>query len=330
MPNKVLVCGGAGYIGSHTTLALLEKGYNVIVADNLETGYRDAVSEGAALFEGDLRDYNFIEKLLKDERPDAVIDFAAYSLVGVSYADPLKYYENNVCGTRNLLEAMKKNEIGHIVFSSTAAVYGNPKSIPIKETDETTPINPYGETKLAIEKMLKWVDAANGIKYTALRYFNASGAHPSGKIGENHKPETHLIPNLLKAALTGEEMTLYGTDYNTPDGTCIRDYVHVCDLADAHILALENLFKTGTSATYNLGNTGGFSNRQILNTAEIVSGVKIRYKEAERRPGDPDILIASSDKIRQELGWEPRFNSLEEIIKTAFLWHKNNPFGYSR
>ncbi|MDR1203896.1 MAG: UDP-glucose 4-epimerase GalE [Peptococcaceae bacterium] len=324
MSETILVCGGAGYIGSHTAAALLERGYNVVVADNLTTGHREAVLDGAKLIVGDLRDPDFVQAALLKEKPDAVVDFAAYSLVGESMSNPLDYYENNFAGALNLLKAMKNAGIGRIVFSSTASVYGVPEELPILESSKTDPINPYGETKLAVEKMLKWADAAYGIKYTALRYFNAAGAHISGKIGEDHNPETHLIPNIIQAALKDEEAAIFGGDYSTEDGTCVRDYVHVSDLADAHILAL-NALKKGASATYNLSSSHGFSNLEILKTAEKVTGKKIKYKIGPRRQGDPDVLVASSDKISTELHWRPQYAQLEKIIETAFVWHSSRP-----
>jgi UDP-glucose 4-epimerase len=309
MSETILVCGGAGYIGSHTVAALLERGRGVIVADNLTTGHKEAVFDGAKLVVGDLRDPDFIQKTLLKEKPDAVINFAACSLVGESIINPLKYYENNFVGMLNLLEAMKGAGVGRIVFSSTASVYGAPEENPVPESAKTDPINPYGETKLAIEKMLKWADAAYGIKYAALRYFNAAGAHISGKIGEDHNPETHLIPNIIKATLKDEEVVIFGADYNTKDGACVRDYVHVSDLADAHIRALDAL-NGGTSATYNLGSGCGFSNLEILNAVEKVTGKKIKFTIGPRRPGDPDILVASSAKISEELHWTPQYTQL--------------------
>lgn len=322
MSETILVCGGAGYIGSHTVAALLERGQNVVVADNLETGHREAVWDGAKLRVGDLRDPDFIDTVMREEQPDAVIDFAAYSLVGESVQKPLKYYGNNVTGTINLLNAMIYRGVGRLVFSSTAAVYGMPREIPLPETAPTEPINPYGESKLAVEKMLRWTGAAHGIKCASLRYFNAAGAHVSGKIGENHNPETHLIPNIVSAAIRDEEVTVFGGDYNTKDGTCVRDYIHVTDLADAHILALDAL-KTGGSTVYNLGNGHGFTNLEILKAAERVIGKKIRYRIGPRRPGDPDTLVASSDQIMKALNWRPRYSSLEDIIRTAWVWGRN-------
>lgn len=318
---RVLVCGGAGYIGSHAVVELLEKGYEVVVADNLETGHREAVWSGAELVVGDLRNPDFCQRLLAERPVDAVIDFAAYSLVGESVTAPLKYYRNNLYGTMNLLDAMEKQGVGYIVFSSTAATYGEPKHIPIREEDLTLPTNPYGETKLAVEKMLKWTSGANGLHYAALRYFNVAGAHPSGKIGENHNPETHLIPNMLKSAMDESKvLSIFGDDYDTPDGTCVRDYIHVSDLADAHVLALEKIMASNENQTYNLGNGRGFSNMEILETARKVTGKPIPCRIAPRRQGDPSTLVASSEKITRELGWTPKYNQLEKIIETAYRW----------
>ena len=324
----ILVCGGAGYIGSHTVAALVERGIECCVLDNLEKGHRQAIPKNVPLFKGDLRDEKFLAGIFGGNKIDAVIDFAAYSLVGESMSDPFRYYDNNVMGTLNLLKAMKTSGVGSIVFSSTAATYGIPERQPICESDPAVPINPYGDTKLAVEKILKWTDAAYGIKYAALRYFNASGAHVSGKIGEDHSPESHLIPNILKALLGDGKFQLFGNDYNTPDGTCVRDYVHVSDLADAHILALEKIMSSGESRIYNLGSGGGFSNLEIIKTAENVTGLKLEYSVSPRRVGDPDKLVASSEKISAELGWKPRFDSLEKIIETAWIWHKSHPGGF--
>lgn len=326
---KILVCGGAGYVGSHTVAALMDKGYEVVVADNLEKGHREAVWEGALLEVGDLRDEAFAEQLFQKHKLDAVIDFAAYSLVGESVHEPLAYYRNNLGATLNILEAMRKNDVRYIVFSSTAAVYGEPKEIPILECAQTLPKNPYGETKLAVEQMLRWSEAAYGIHYAVLRYFNVAGAHISGKIGEDHSPESHLIPNVLRAAIFPEkELKIFGDTYDTPDGTCIRDYVHVTDLAEAHILAVEKIMSTDESCTYNLGNGNGFSNKEILEAAMRVTGIDIPYHIAPQRDGDPARLVASSDKIMKELGWQPKYCELSKILETAWQWHKNHPSGY--
>ncbi len=327
---NVLVCGGAGYIGSHTVYELIERGYNVVVVDNLANGHKEAVHKNAKLYLGDLRDSEFTDRVFNENDIDAVMDFAAFSIVEGSMADPLKYYDNNIYSMLKLLESMNKAGVKKIVFSSTAAVYGEPKKGIISETDKTEPTNPYGETKLAIEKMLKWADNAYGIKYVALRYFNAAGAHISGKIGEAHSPETHLIPIVLQTAMgKREKMFIFGDDYPTEDGTCIRDYIHVTDLADAHIKALKKLIETEQSGIYNLGNGKGFSVKQIIETAKKVTGKDFKVEIQPRRAGDPSALIASSKKAEKELVWKPKFDSLEKIIETAWLWHKNNPNGYN-
>ena len=326
----ILVCGGAGYIGSHMVAALLEKGEEVVILDNFQKGHRDAVL-GGKLYEGDLRDRAILDKVFSENNIDAVIDFAADSLVGESVTEPLKYFENNVGGTLSLLRAMKDYGVKNIVFSSTAATYGEPENTPILESDRTLPTNPYGESKLAVEKVLKWCDNAYGIKYTALRYFNAAGAHVSGKIGEDHSPESHLIPLILYTALEKrEKIMIFGDDYNTPDGTCIRDYIHVMDLASAHLLAVDRLRKGGESRIYNLGNGTGFSVKEVIEVSRKVTGREIKAEVAPRRAGDPAILIASSQKAVEELGWKPKFNNLETIIETAWNWHLNHPNGYEK
>ncbi|KAA5808410.1 UDP-glucose 4-epimerase GalE [Thermoanaerobacterium thermosaccharolyticum] len=324
----ILVCGGAGYIGSHTAYELFKRGEDVIVVDNLITGHKKAVL-GGKLYIGDLRDSEFMDKIFEQNDIEAVIDFAAFSLVGESVGKPLEYYENNVYGTMCLLKKMVKYGVKKIVFSSTAATYGEPERVPIKEDDKTFPTNPYGETKLAVEKMLKWCDNAYGIKHVVLRYFNVAGADESGMIGEDHNPETHLIPLILQVPLGKRDLiNVFGDDYETEDGTCIRDYIHVTDLADAHILALNKLRRDNSSATYNLGNGEGFTVNEVIDAARRVTGHPIPAKVVARRPGDPAKLVASSDKIINELGWNPKHNSLEEIIESAWKWHKSNPNGF--
>lgn len=326
---RILVLGGAGYIGSHTALELVKAGNEVVIADNLVTGYRKAIPEGAKFYEGDLRDFDFLNKLFQQEKIDAVIHFAAYSLVGESITNPLKYYDNNLYGTKVLLEAMVKNNVDKIVFSSTAATYGEPENIPILESDRTCPTNPYGETKLAMEKMFKWTAEAHGLRYVSLRYFNACGADESGTIGEAHNPESHLIPLILQVPNGKREtISIYGTDYDTPDGTCIRDYIHVTDLAQAHILAVQYLNNGGESDIFNLGNGVGYSVREVIETARKVTGHPIPATESSRRAGDPARLVASSEKAKKILGWKPVHDSLEEIISSAWNWHKNHPNGY--
>ena len=326
---NVLVCGGAGYIGSHTVYELIDRCHSVVVVDSLIKGHKAAVHNDAKFYLGDIRDEKFMDIVFKENNIDAVIDFAAFSLVGESVNEPFKYYENNVYGTLKLLEAMERAGVKKIVFSSTAATYGEPENDIIVESDKTNPTNPYGETKLTVEKMLKWADNAYGIKFVALRYFNAAGAHISGKIGEDHSPETHLIPIILQTALgQREKMFIFGDDYDTPDGTCVRDYIHVTDLADAHIKALEKLFKTNESGIYNLGNGKGFSVKEVIEKAKKVTGKDFKVEIEARRSGDPSTLIASSEKAIKELGWKPKFNTLDKIIETAWNWHKDHKNGY--
>ncbi len=324
----ILVTGGAGYIGSHTAAELLAANEDVVILDNLEKGHRGAV-KGGKFCKGDLRDAEFLDSVFKENRIDEVIHFAAYSLVGESVNEPLKYYNNNMVSTLRLLDKMKEYGVKRLVFSSTAATYGEPENTPILETDRTFPTNPYGETKLSVEKVLKWADNAYGIKYVSLRYFNAAGAHISGTIGEDHKPESHLIPIVLQAALGKRDaIQIFGDDYDTPDGSCIRDYIHVTDLAAAHILALKSLRNGGDSRVYNLGNGKGFSVREVVSLARKVTGVNIKEVIAPRRAGDPAILVASSDRIKNELKWEPKYDELSTIIETAWKWHKDHPDGY--
>lgn len=319
----ILVCGGAGYIGSHAVKQLLDCNYKVLVIDNLSTGYKENVDSRALFYNVDIRDFKELDNIFKMHKIDAVLHFAANSIVSESVKDPYKYYENNVLGSLNLLKCMKNNNILKIVFSSTAAVYGNPKRVPIEETDETIPTNPYGETKLAIEKILKWFDNAYNIKYISLRYFNVAGADKSANIGEMHNPETHLIPLVIKTALGEREyMSIFGDDYNTFDGTCIRDYIHVTDLVDAHILALEKLLNNSESNIYNLGYGEGFSVKQIIERVSYVTNSNIKVKIEKRRDGDPDILIANPNKAINDLRFKPKYNDLDYIIKSAFNWHK--------
>ncbi|MGG4034345.1 UDP-glucose 4-epimerase GalE [Paenibacillus cisolokensis] len=325
----VLVTGGAGYIGSHAVAALLERGEDVVVLDNLEQGHREAVL-GGKLYVGDLRDRDVVDQVFGENEIDAVIHFAANSLVGESMKDPGKYYHNNVYGTLCLLEGMNRHGVKRIVFSSTAATYGEPERVPIDELDRTLPTNAYGETKLAMEKMMKWFDIAHGIKYVSLRYFNAAGAHESGRIGEDHNPETHLVPIVLQAAAGKRpHISVFGDDYDTPDGTCIRDYIHVSDLADAHVLAVERLRGGGDSAVYNLGSGNGFSVKQVIEIARNVTGRDIKVVTEPRRAGDPAVLVASSARARRELGWQPKRERLEDIIRSAWQWHQAHPNGYN-
>jgi UDP-glucose 4-epimerase len=324
----ILVTGGAGYIGSHTVAELLARNEKVVVIDNLQQGHEAAVL-GGRFYKGDIRDIDFLDKVFAENEIDAVIHFAANSLVGESMQNPGKYYHNNVYGALCLLDKMKTCGVKKIIFSSTAATYGEPESVPVLESDATNPTNTYGETKLAMEKMMKWYDAAHGIKFVALRYFNAAGAHENGLIGEDHSPETHLVPLILQVPLGQREfISIYGDDYPTPDGTCIRDYLHVSDLADAHILALNMLLNGGDSNVYNLGSGNGYSVKEMIEVARKVTGHPIPEVVVARRGGDPAVLIASSDKIKQQLGWNPSRDSLETIIQTAWNWHQQHPEGF--
>lgn len=325
----ILVLGGAGYIGSHTVYELIDRGEDVVIIDNLETGHMQAVHPKARFYKGDIRDRTFLDSVFDKENIDAAIHFAANSLVGESMVNPLKYYDNNLCGTKVLLEAMVAHGIDKIVFSSTAATYGEPEKLPILESDKTEPTNTYGETKLSMEKMFKWTSKAHNLRYVSLRYFNACGAHVSGTIGEDHNPETHLIPLILQVPNNKREhISIFGDDYDTKDGTCVRDYIHVTDLAQAHILAVEYLCKGNESNIFNLGNGVGFTVNEVIETARKVTGHPIPAVMDKRRAGDPAQLIASSEKARTILGWKPEHDSLEEIIASAWKWHKGHPNGY--
>ncbi len=327
----ILVLGGAGYIGSHTVYELIDAGRDVVIADNLETGHIEAVHPKAKFYQGDIRNREFIDSVFESEQIDGVIHFAANSLVGESMTNPLKYYDNNLCGTKVLLESMVAHGIDKIVFSSTAATYGEPERVPILETDKTEPTNCYGETKLSMEKMFKWVGKAHGLRFVSLRYFNACGAHVSGQIGEAHNPESHLIPLILQVPNGQRDfISIFGDDYDTKDGTCIRDYIHVTDLAQAHILAMDYLMHGGESNIFNLGNGVGFTVKEVIDTARKVTGHPIPAKITPRRAGDPAQLIASSEKAKTVLGWHPEHADLEEIIATAWNWHKNHPHGFAK
>lgn len=327
--KTILVAGGAGYIGSHMVALLVEKGYDVVVADNLCTGHWQAV-KGARLRVGDVRDAAFLDRVFTEFDIDGVINFAAYSLVGESVTDPLKYYGNNVAGAQTMLQTMKNHGVDKIVFSSTAATYGEPERVPILETDKTVPTNCYGETKLAMEKMMSWTSRAHGLRYVALRYFNACGAHPSGAIGEAHAPETHLIPLILQVPNgQREKISIFGDDYATKDGTCVRDYIHVTDLAQAHILALDYLLKGGDNNVFNLGNGVGFTVKEVIDVARKVTGHPIPAEISPRRAGDPAQLVASSDKAKDVLAWKPQYADLETIVSSAWAWHKSHPHGFA-
>lgn len=327
---NVLVIGGAGYIGSHAVNKLIKKDYNVSVLDNLVTGHRDAVDEAATFYLGDIRDKAILNQIVQDEQIEAIFHFAASSLVGESVEKPLKYFNNNVVGMEVLLEVMQENDVKKIIFSSTAAVYGDVQAPLITEDEPKAPTSPYGESKLMMENMIKWCDLAHGIKFVSLRYFNVAGALSTGEIGEDHDPETHLIPIVLQTALGQRNaMTIFGDDYNTPDGTCIRDYVHVEDLIDAHILALEYLNTNTESQIFNLGSSTGYSVKEIVEASRKVTGKEIPVKIGERRAGDPAKLVAASEKAREILGWKPAYETIEGIIQTAWNWHEANPEGYA-
>jgi UDP-glucose-4-epimerase GalE len=332
----ILVTGGAGYIGSHAADALLEAGHHVVVYDDLSAGHPEAVEalragrdpSRVALVVGDIRDTDRVEAALREHRATAVMHFAAWLAVGDSVRDPVGYYRNNVVGALSVLEAMTRVPVTQLVFSSTCAIFGTPARTPIDEGLETRPINAYGETKLAIEHALPHYERAYGLRFVALRYFNAAGAHPDGRIGEDHRPEIHLIPRALEAVTGGEPLKVFGTDYPTPDGTCLRDYIHVCDLADAHVRALGWLGEGRPSSQFNLGNGTGHSVRQVIEAVERVTGRPVPHEIAPRREGDPASLFASNARIRRELGWVPRFADLDTIVATAWAWHRAHPEGY--
>jgi UDP-glucose 4-epimerase len=329
---NILVIGGAGYIGSFISRTLVEKGYHVTVFDNLHLGHRAAVGKDISFVEGDLADRAALDTLFRSRRFDGVMHFAAFSAVGESMVDPLAYYGNNVANTINLLSAMKDAHVERFIFSSSAAVFGNPLEVPITETHPQNPINPYGEGKSMVERIMRDGAMAYDLRYVSLRYFNAAGASPEGDMGEDHRRETHLIPLALKAILGekagGTPLRIFGDDYDTPDGTCIRDYIHVLDLADAHVLALEYLLDGGESDIFNLGNGKGFSVSEVVKTAEKVAGKSVPTLKGDRRAGDPPVLVAGSEKITKKLGWTPLFPGLEAIIETAWKWHESHPKGY--
>lgn len=325
----ILVCGGAGYIGSHAVKGLVERNEEVIVLDNLSTGHKAAVDSKARFYQGDLRDEHILKTIFSAHEVTTVMHFAASSLVGESVEKPIEYYENNVSAAISLLKAMKEFNINEFIFSSTAATYGDVQEELITEETSTIPTNPYGETKLAIERLLKWYSEASNFKYKVFRYFNVAGASKDATIGEDHTPETHLIPIVLEVALEKRtEIKVFGQDYPTEDGTCIRDYIHVEDLVEAHILGIDHLRETKQSDTYNLGNGLGFSVLDIITSAKKVTGKEIPYSIAKRRPGDPARLVASSEKAQKALGWSPKYATIEEIIETAWNWHVANPEGY--
>lgn len=320
---KILIVGGAGYIGSHMVKYLAKAGHTPVVLDDLSAGYRDAVVSGVRLVEGNIGDAALLHDLFARERFDAVMHFASWIQVGESVREPAKYYRNNVANTLTLLDAMVAHEVRHFIFSSTAAIFGEPEYTPIDEAHPKQPINPYGRTKLMVEQVLADYDAAYGLKATCLRYFNAAGADPENEMGERHDPETHLIPLVLQAASgRRESIPVFGADYDTRDGTCVRDYIHVWDLAEAHLLALERMRETGQSAAYNLGNGEGYSIREVIDTARQVTGRGINVVTAERRPGDPAVLVADATRAREELGWQPRYADLATIVAHAWAWEQ--------
>lgn len=326
---KVLVTGGAGYIGSHMVEALLQKGIEVVVFDNLSYGHKEATPTEAKLVIGDLENTKILGEVLENGNFDAVLHFAAFISMAESVENPRIYFRNNVFNATNLLDAMVHFNVKKLIFSSTAGVYGNPLRVPIPEDHTTNPTNPYGESKLMVEKILKWYDQAYGLKFVALRYFNAAGASLDGHIGEDHDPETHILPIALKAAMIpSNNFEIFGTDYPTRDGTCIRDYIHVVDLVQAHLLALDKLNGEYKSATYNVGTGMGYSNKEVVEMVKKVTGVDINVEYSSRRPGDASELVASADKIKSELGWQPKYSDLETIVKSAWSWHKFHPEGY--
>ena len=325
---KILVAGGAGYIGSHVALDLARKGFEPVILDSLVKGHREAVRTGK-LIVGDTGNLDFVKDVLKQEKIEAVVHLAAHSLVGESVTEPAKYFRNNIGNGQTLLDAMMACGVRRIVFSSTAAVYGEPERTPIPEDHPKNPTNPYGFSKLTFEGIMRAYDRAYGLKFIALRYFNAAGADPEGGIGEDHRPESHLIPIVLQTALgLRDHLELFGTDYSTPDGSCIRDYIHVTDLSQAHLLALKALNEGSESKIFNLGNGHGYSNRQVIEVARKITGREIPVHEGPRRAGDPAVLVASSAKIQADLGWKPQYPDLESIVETAWRWHKAHPHGY--
>lgn len=327
MPT-VLVTGGAGYIGSHTICELASAGYEIVVYDNLEKGHAEAVAN-RRLVVGDLHDGLKLDRVFREFDVRTVVHFAAYIEAGESVQDPGKYFRNNTCGTLSLLQAMVRNNVKQLVFSSTAAVYGEPERVPIVETDRKEPTNAYGRSKLMVEEMLDWFHSAHDLRSVSLRYFNAAGAHPEGRLGEDHRPETHLIPLILQVPLgKREKIFIFGDDYDTPDGTCIRDYIHVMDLASAHVLAVQSLDNGAGRTAYNVGNGNGFSVKEVIDVAREVTGHAIPAEIKPRRPGDPARLIASSEKLRRELGWSPKYPDLKQIIGTAWEWFRTHPNGY--
>ena len=325
---RVVVTGGAGYIGSHAVRALVDAGHAVAVLDDLSEGHDQAVTKGVPLVRAKIHDHAAVKQLLIEHRADAVMHFAAWLAVGESVAKPVEYYQNNVTGTLSVLAAMRDAGVKRFIFSSTCAVYGEPSRVPIDETLPKNPINAYGETKLAVERALPHLERAYGLKWIALRYFNAAGAHPDGTIGEDHDPEIHVIPLAIRAAAGGPPLRVFGEDYPTPDGTCLRDYIHVMDLADAHIRALEALERGAPSEAYNVGTGTPHSVRSVIDTVSRVVGRPVAWQPAPRRPGDPAVLYAAADRARTALGWRPNYADLEVIVRHAWQWHSSHPHGF--
>ncbi len=324
MDKKILVTGGAGYIGSFMTRALLNKGYQVIVLDSLERGNQDVIPENVAFYQGKVGDRELLHKIFQENPFEAVIHFAAYISMKESMENPGLYFEQNTHQTQMLLDILHELGVKNIIFSSTAGVYGNPERVPIREDDRKDPTNPYGESKLMVEKMLAWHNKIYGLNYAVLRYFNACGALSDGSLGERHTPETHIIPIALKSAREGQDFVIYGNNYNTPDGTCVRDYIHVLDLAEAHLLALEKIMEQPGGYTYNVGTGKGHSNKEVASTIQEVTGLALTIRFEDRRPGDADELVADVSRIKDELHFEPKYSDLPTIIRSAFAWHSNN------
>jgi len=326
--NKILVTGGAGYIGSFMVRELKSEGFETVILDNLSQGHKESVKDFRLEVIDLVTEKEKLDKLLSSEKFDGVVHMASFIQMGESYRNPAKYYRNNVVGFMNLMDSMREHSVGNIIVSSSAGIYGNPERVPIKEDDAKNPLNPYGETKYAIERMLEDYDTAYGIKFISIRYFNAAGGATDGSIGEDHPEESHLIPNIIKSALSGTEFTLFGDDYDTPDGTCVRDYIHVLDLVKAHSLAMEKLINGSQSAFYNAGMGRGYSNKEVIKIVEEVTGEKINIKVLPKREGDANALYADTGKIQSELSWQPK-HSIEDIVKSAYLWHKTHPSGYN-
>ncbi len=318
---KILVTGGAGYIGSFMTKCLLERGDEVVVADSLERGHKEVIDSRAKFYQGNLLDKNFVESLFKENKFDGVIHFAGFISMGESMENPYIYFQNNVFSALNLMEEMVKTGTNNFIFSSSAGVYGNPVKVPIPEDHPTNPENPYGESKLMVEKLMKWYQKTHGLNSVALRYFNAAGAALDGKYGENHNPETHIIPNIITSLLDNKQFNLFGNDYKTKDGTCVRDYIHVLDLVEAHVLAIEKFKSSPGNFVYNVGTGSGYSNKEVIEMVEKVSGQKVNVVNSPRRPGDADELIADPSKIKNELKFSPKHSDLETIISSAWQWH---------